>query len=232
MRKTLGGIALLLLATAPAAEAQVGHTPEQSPFRDLTTKQQLSLVTGYYAGSKGSAGVGPGGGPAVGMRYEVRIGGPAQFTVRVLHAFSERTVVNPFRSGDERVLGTRSWPVGIADVGITINLTGQKSYKNIVPVLHGGIGVATDYGRGGDPAGFGIGTPFAFSFGAGVRYISSGRLQLRVDFSDYLFTLSYPDSYFQEADDGGDPVLGSNRGKSEWRHNAAITVGGSLAFFR
>lgn len=220
--------ALLLLPRM--VEAQVGYPPQQSPFRDLVYRQEITGYAGYFLGARGVAGVAPGSGPAVGARYEVRIGGPAQFTARLAHVWSERTVIDLTRP-DTSVLRRRDepWPLLIGDVGLTVNLTGQKSIRSLVPVLNAGVGVASDLGRQADPGGgFKFGTPFAFSFGAGVRWVPGGALQARLDFTDYLYQLSYPDVYFT----GSAPILGTSAPRSEWKHSLLFSFGVSYLFFR
>jgi hypothetical protein len=227
----LAAAALALAAWAAPAAAQVGHPPAQSPYRDIGFKQEITAFTGWYAGGEGSAGVGPTGGPMLGVRYELRIGGPAQLVGRVAGVFSERTVLDPARPEDTRDLGTRSWPIYLADVGLSLNLTGQKSWHGLVPTVHGGLGVASDFGTSGDPGGYEFGTPFAFNLGAGVRWIRGGRLQLRADVTDYLYQLEYPDTYFVPPGNVP-PVLTGRGSRGEYTHNLALTVGASYLFFR
>ncbi|MGI9075760.1 MAG: hypothetical protein ACR2G6_00350, partial [Gemmatimonadaceae bacterium] len=172
------------------------------------------------------------GGPLLGARYEMRIGGPAKFTARLARVWSERTVIDPAKPDSTRTLGKRDWPIYLGDVGISINLTGQKSYWQLVPVLNGGIGVATDFGKGGDPGGYAFGTPFAFNFGAGVRWVGGNRLQLRLDIADYLYQLSYPDSYFVPPVGQTGAVLARSASKNEYTHNAVLTLGASYLFSR
>ena len=196
----LARAAALAIALSPgAAGAQVGYPPTRSPYRDLVFRQELTAFTGYMSGEKGRAGIAPSGGPVAGVRYEIRIGGPAQFTVRLMQAWSERTVIDPSQPVATRSLGTRAWPLYQGDVGITVNLTGQKSWRRLVPVVSGGIGLASDGNKGGDPAGFNIGTPFAFSFGGGIRWVPGGSFQLRADVSDFLYSVDDPDAYFGSA---------------------------------
>ncbi|MBC7791552.1 MAG: hypothetical protein H7Z74_16515 [Anaerolineae bacterium] len=225
--------AVMLFHGATPANAQVGHLPGQSPFRDLAYKQELSLLTGFHAGSEGRAGIAPAGGPLLGVRYEIRIGGPATFTARLGRVWSERTVIDPTKPDSTRSLGKRDWPIYLSDVGISINLTGQKSFWQLVPVLNGGIGVATDFSKGGDPGGYSFGTPFAFNFGGGVRWVGSNRLQLRLDIADYLYQLEYPDSYFvPPVGQTEGAVLAQSASKNEYTHNAVITLGVSYLFSR
>src|SRR4051812_23806271 len=85
--------ALATALLASSASAQVGHTPEHSPYRDLEHRQELTLLSGYYNPSKDPAGVAPQSGPLLGLRYDVRIGGPAYLTTRVARVFSQRTIL-------------------------------------------------------------------------------------------------------------------------------------------
>lgn len=227
---TCGALSLFALAASLPAQ-DVGHPPDASPFRDLAYRQELALFGGYYSGSDGKAGVAPSGAPAIGLRYEIRIGGPAQFVARVTHARTERRILDPALAESVRDLGTRSWPITIADAGININLTGQKSWRRLVPYLGGGVGVASDFSKGGDPGGFKFGTPFAFVIGTGVRRETDGPLQLRVDLADYIYQLDYPSSY-TTAPSGSTPILPAGSSTNQWTHNLMLSVGLSYRYSR
>lgn len=231
MRLIVIVFAAALLAARALGAQDVGHPPEASPFRDLPYRQELTLFGGYYNGSEGKAGVAPAGGPAIGMRYEIRIGGPAQFSARLTRAMTDRTLLDPELAANVRNLGTRAWPITLADVGITINLTGQKSWHRLVPSLGGGVGIASDFGKSGDPGGFDFGTPFAFTFGGGVRLERDGPLQLRIDVADYLYQLDYPAAY-TTAPAGSTPILSAGSSTSEWTHNLLLSVGLSYRYSR
>lgn len=224
--------AAALPGAAGAVGAQVGYPPARSPYRDLVFHQELTAFTGYLGSSKGRAGIAPTGGPVAGIRYEIRIGGPAAFSVRLMRAWTERTVLDPEKPQATRDLGTRAWPIYEGDVGLTINLTGQKSWHQLVPVINGGIGLATDANKGGDPAGFSIGTPFALSFGGGVRWVPGGSFQLRADFVNFLYHVDYPNVYFGSASSTVTPILPASSGQGEWLNNRVLTIGASYLFFR
>ena len=226
--KVLAGLLAAGLFAAPL-RAQVGYPPSASPFRDLLYTQDLTLFSGYYAAGSDPVGVGPQSAPMVGLRYEVRIGGPAQFFARAAHVFSERTILNPTLPPGEREIATTSVPLYVMDLGISFNLTGQKSYRGFVPVVTFGGGVASDFRSERDVGDFRFGTPFALSLGGGVRYVRDGPLQLRLDLVDYLYQIRYPSSYFI-ATGGAEPVRRGSQ--SVWTHNKAITVGASYQFFR
>jgi len=226
----------LAAAAAAAADAstaraqEVGYPPERSPFRDLEYRQELTAFTGYFAAGKDPVGVAPRGGPMLGARYEVRVGGPAQFTARGGVVWSKRTVIDPRLAPGSRELGTPEQGLYVADVGLSLNLTGQKSYHRVVPLIHGGIGVVSDF-RGRDRGGFQFGTSFAFSYGAGVRLVGAGPFQLRADVSDMLYQIEYPDTYFTPFNSQA-PVITTGRSKGAWTHNAALTIGASILLFR
>jgi hypothetical protein len=238
MSRSLGTavLAAATLAAAPAG-AQVGYEPPASPFRDLEYKQEVTAFAGYFRAAEDVAGVAPRGGPAVGVRYELRLGGPVQLMVRAMRASSERQLVDASAPAESRVLGVRSQGLYVADLGLTLNLTGQKSWRGLVPVVNGGLGFASDFQGDADPqtdttrTGYKFGTPFAFSFGTGVRWTPGGRFQLRADVTDYLYQVKYPDTFFV-APTGGTALLGPDVKQNQWKNNLAFTLGASVLLFR
>ncbi|HEX5580987.1 MAG TPA: hypothetical protein VFX39_05365 [Gemmatimonadaceae bacterium] len=221
----------LATGAAPARAQDVGHTPENSPYRDIPWRHQLTAFTGYYAASKDPAGVAPRSGPLGGVRYDVRVGGPAQFYARLTGVSSERMVLDPRAPVGERELGTKSLGLFLADVGLALNLTGQKSWNSLVPVLSGGVGVVTDFDNE-DIGSYKLGTPFALSLGTGVRWVPGGRFQLRVDITDHLFQIRYPSTYFQSSATPPTPLLEQTQKDNVWKHNAALTIGASYLLGR
>jgi Outer membrane protein beta-barrel domain len=212
--------------------AQVGHGPQQSPYIDLDYRQEASLFGGYYNAGTDHVGVAPQSGPMIGLRYDLRLGGPASLTSKLAYVSSKRTVIDPRRPADQRVVQSdASWPIYMADVGISINLTGQRSYRRIVPFVNAGVGVATDFKGGADVGAWRFGTPFAFSFGGGIKWVPAGNLQFRADVTDQLYQIKYPDSYYITASDGTS-VLDLSDSKSDWTNNIGLSLGVSYLFFR
>ena len=236
-RARLAGAALALLpalaaGTAGAAGAQdVGHTPEQSPYRDVVFRQELTVFGGSYSAGTDPEGVAPRSGPMGGVHYELRIGGPANFYSRVGLVRTDRLVIDPASAPELRDQGDRGVNLLLADVGLVLNLTGQKSWRGLVPHLNGGVGIASDL-AGADDGGFRLGTPFAIALGAGVKWVSQGNLQLRVDVRDHLYQIRYPESYYVAPAAGVDPVRAPGEAENVWKHNVALTVGASYLFFR
>ena len=225
------GIAFALGMLAGSAGAQVGHPPDRSPYIDLEFKQEATLFSGYYNAAKDPAGVLPRGGPMVGARYDLRLGGPAYLTVKAAGVLSDRTVLDPSAASAERDLGSRSSPVFLADLGLTVNLTGQKSYRRLVPVVAGAIGIASDF-RSADVGQVEFGTPFALSYGAGIKWVPGGRTQWRLDVTNYVHKIKYPDSYFIVSASDGTRILRETTPQSFWKGNLAVTIGASYLFFR
>jgi hypothetical protein len=212
--------------------AQVGHVPQRSPYVDLEYRQEVSLFGGYYNAGTDQVGVAPGSGPMFGARYDLRLGGPASLTSRLMYVSSQRTVIDPRRPANTRVVqADAAWPIYLADVGISLNLTGQRSYRRIVPFVTGGLGIATDFKGGADVGAWRFGTPFALSVGGGVKWVPAGNLQVRADVSDQLYQIKYPNSYFVTASDGTS-VLTLRDGKSDWTSNIGLSIGISYLFFR
>jgi opacity protein-like surface antigen len=223
-------LASAILVVAARAGAQVGYPPERSPFEDLTYRHSLTTMGGYFFAATDAAGVAPQSGPFAGVQYDIFLAGPASFTARVGTALTERTVLDPARPASRRVLGTERRPLTLADVGFSFALTGSKSYRGLVPLVHGGVGLVSNL-KGADPGGLSLGTRFAFAYGAGLRFVPNGRWAMRADLGYHSFQLRYPDRYLQPALDSTS-VLPSTHTKSNWLNNKAVTLGVTYQLYR
>lgn len=228
MKAFLFGV-VALLAALPAA-AQVGHDPEHSPYRDLEHKQEITWLVGYLRARHDPAGVEPRSAAMTGVRYEINLVGPLAFSADLVRGSSERTKLDPAKPLASRVVGTETTPVYAADLALALDLTGRKSWNHLVPQLRGGLGVVSSRAKD-DSSGFSFGTPFAFNFGGGLKFVPGGRLQLRADVTDRVFKLSYPDSYYRKASDNTS-VLADPTPRSFYTHHTALTVGVSYLFGR
>jgi hypothetical protein len=222
--------AAALLCVASAVGAQVGHLPDKSPYRDLETRHEFTLFGGHYNAGEDPIKVGPQNGPMWGFRYQVHVGGPAFLMARYAHVNSSRNAIEPGKLPPARDLGKHNVNLNLYDVSLAVNLTGEKTYHRIVPVLNVGGGIA-DCGCKvtGDPYSFG--TPFAFSFGGGLRYAPGGRFQITADWNDYLYQLKYPTDYYVNPT-GGTAAASADQARTFWKNNRSLTIGGSLLFFR
>jgi len=232
MRGVVAALGGGLVATAVPASAQVGYRPAGSPYTDLEYRQEWTLYAGQYSAGKDPAGVAPQAGPLVGLRYDLRLGGPAYLTAKFASVLSQRTVLDPKQPPATRNVGSQSWPIYLADIGISLNLTGFKAWHHLVPVLNGGLGIAGDFKGSRDVGQYQFGTPFALSLGAGVKWVpTSSRWQLRADVDDHFYQIRYPNTYYQ-SEGGAAAILPPSQAKNFWKSNPSLTVGVSYLFFR
>ena len=228
VKALLVGAAALLVATS--AQAQVGHVPARSPYVDLEYKQELTLLGGYLQVRHDPAGILPKSRGMFGVRYEATLTGPLAISGDLITGFGDRNVVDPTKPAATRNVGTQSNPVVEADIAAAMNLTGTRSWHKLVPQVRAGIGLIRSAARD-DSSGYAFGTPFAFVFGGGVKYVPGGRFQLRADITDRVFKQNYPDTYYRPASDLT-AVLPTSTARSFYTHHAAFTVGVSYLFSR
>jgi len=221
--------ALALLVASPLL-AQVGHEPESSPYRDLQYRQELTPYGGYARARVDPAGVLPQSASIAGLRYELYLAGPVSLTSDLSAMFSDRTVIDPTKPVVSRFVGTETAPVYALDLGFALGLTGRKSWHRLAPQVRAGVGVITSKAAD-DTTGLKFGTPFAFSFGAGVKFIPGGRLQLRADVGERLFKQKYPDAYYRPTSDNTAVLTDANK-RSYWTNHGLLTIGVSYLFDR
>lgn len=227
-----GGVAAVVwgaFQVAPAA-AQVGHDPTSSPFRDVTTRQELTLIGGRFGGNPGEAGVGAQPGTIFGLRLGTRLSGPLDLTVTFAGVNSTRYIVNPDSPVTTRTTGPVNYDMLIADLGFTFNLTGRKTYRGFSPYL--GLAVGMEFPMDGttDPGGYEASTNFTFVPSFGMRFAVSRSLALQFEARDYFIRYEYPLRYFQPATPVT-PVLDPNRyDEKDMTSNWALTLGLSYRF--
>lgn len=235
MKKLVCGFAFLFAPVVAHGQAtgapQVGYPTNRSPFADLQYRQELTIFGGQFKAGTEPAAVAPRSGPMVGARYEITVGGPAQLYARASRVFSERLALDPTKPAATRSLGISRVPLYLADVGVSMNLTGQRSFHGIVPSLAVGAGVASTLNSKVENDPYKFGTTFAFSFGGGLRILPTERIQIRVDGGTHMYQIRYPTEYSAPASDNSS-VIPSTQSKSFWKSNPSITAGLSYLFFR
>ncbi|MFL5619438.1 MAG: hypothetical protein ACJ79A_13705 [Gemmatimonadaceae bacterium] len=226
--KAFSYAALALFVASPLL-AQVGHDPASSPYRDLEYRQELTPYGGYARAKVDPAGITPQSAAIAGLRYELYLGGPVSLTSDFSTMFSDRTVLDPTKPRAQRVLGTETAPVYALDLGMALGMTGRKSWHSLVPQVRAGLGVVTSKAAD-DTTGYKFGTPFAITFGAGLKFVTGGRLQLRADVGERLFKQKYPEAYYRTASDNTAVLTDTPR--SFWTNHGLFTVGVSFLFDR
>ena len=221
----------LLLAAAPLA-AQVGFPPDKSPYEDLRGRQALTVGIGSIAPERDPAGVGLGRGAMLTGRYELQLAAPLWLLTRVGLAPSlERTVKDPLLTGAARIVGTDTRPFFLWDAGFGLNLTGNKSWHRVVPQLHGGLGVVSDFSTAFDVGGYRFGTKFSLNYGLGLRINTRSRHEIHVDLTRAFWKYKYPDAYGGNGSSADSSILGA-RPLTGWSGNTILQVGVSRFFFR
>jgi hypothetical protein len=222
--------AALLIAAVPAS-AQVGHDPAKSPYEDLEYSQEFTLYGGYLRTRHDPAGILPRSRSMFGAKYEATLTGPFAISADFISGFGDRQVVDPVKPAATRYnAGTQSNAVIAADIDAALNLTGTRSWHKLVPQIRLGVGLVRSAAKD-DSSGYTFGTPFAFNFGAGVKYVPGGRFQLRADVTDRVFKQGYPDAYFRLASDNT-AVVPVTTSRSFYTHHTALTIGVSYLFAR
>ncbi len=216
-----------LLIAAPLY-AQVGVPPEQSPFRDIENRMEVSFLSGFLHAGKEPVGVAPKSGPYFGARWEMGFGSLVSLTGRAALVASGRTLIDPSLPAGSRVLGEANHMLFLVDAGLGFSLTGGKSFHNLVPGISLGIGLASDL-QTPDATGYALGTRFLFSLGGGVKWLVAPNWQVRADVVDNLFAIHYPSNYMEPASDGTRAREGDEKIHT---HNVALTLGLSYRFFR
>jgi hypothetical protein len=186
------------LAAAPAAAAQVGHPPDQSPDHDIPKGHSVTAVVGRLAGSGGRLGIGPQDGTVFGLRYDVRTGGTVQFGLTLAQGTLHPFLVDPFVQVVRRKTGPVDQQVRFADVSIQLNLTGGKMWHRLAPYTGVTAGVAFSDRIPADTSGFHFGNKFYFAPQAGTRLFLSDRLHVRADVRAVFWKLNYPFVFTQE----------------------------------
>jgi hypothetical protein len=227
--KALLFCAAALLGAIPAS-AQVGHDPAKSPYVDLEYSQEFTLLGGYLRTRHDPAGILPTSRSMFGARYEITLTGPFALSADVITGSGDRHVVDPTKPASTRNVGTQSNSVFAADFAAAMNLTGTRSWHALVPQVRAGVGLVRSAAKD-DSSGYSFGTPFAFTYGGGVKYVPGGRFQLRADITDRVFKQSYSDAYYRIATDNT-AVLPTTTARSFYTHHTALTIGVSYLFAR
>ena len=224
-RRTMIALAPLSMLWSSALFAQVGTTPEQSPFRDVEKRQDLTFLFGPSIGGKDNAGAAPRGGAAMGVRYDVKLGSsPIAFTSSILRQAASRDVLQPGLPLSNRVGATVSQPLYMVDLGMTLLLTGNKSWRSLVPSLTLGVGLVTDNKAVTDSSRFRFGNRPAPSLGLGLKYAPlRSRWTVRADLTNRFYSVPYPQG-FRDTTPNVPRVVGANVNNS-WTRNTMLTLG-------
>ncbi len=225
-------LALLLGAPGALAAQQVGTAPERSPFQDILTHETFTLFAGRFAGNANAAGTGARPGLILGGRFNVSVSSALDISATFGEVFTNRLRIDA--GGDTaRVMGNLNVRLIAADLGLQLNLTGDKSWHRLAPYAYIGLGVTTPTAKVVDPGGFELGTDFTVVPAIGTRLFVSRSLSLHVEARDYYYRYTFPLFYFDRpyaAHANASPVLSNSVGDREWYSNFTLWFGVSYGF--
>jgi hypothetical protein len=233
MSKGYVALVLIGLALPAAAAGQVGHDPAHSPFHPITLRSGITLVGGYLAGSSGTVGVGPADGYLAGLRYDMRLTGPTDLTLGLTWNRLQRMVPHPSAAPDAQLTGPVRQSTVIVEGGISILLTGDKTWKGIAPYLGATLGLGFGSNVAADSSGFRFKTKFLSGPHIGLRFYPSNTVFLRVEGRLLFWQLKYPSTFFDtptgvpDATPLLDPTVNST---SEWTAHPSLQIGLGFAF--
>lgn len=227
------GIVLTLGPTGRQAVGQVGHDPNNSPYRDLVMGSGPVVFAGYLGGDRGRAGVGPSNAMTFGARYELPTGRSLVLQVSAAYLQGDRFIVNPAvnATDPERRTGPADTDLLHAEVAMQLRLTGVKTWHGLAPYLGFGVGMAFDAASPGDTtnSGYEFRSKLTFSAGTGLRVQTSRRIKLHADVRMLFWRLRYPVSFHSSAPDGS-RVVPLEENLTDWTIHPWISLGAGWTF--
>ncbi len=196
-RTRLTGVAFLLLAPT-LASAQVGSQPDKSPYREISRSTFISASYAEVDGNGGDFGVGPHDGTLYGLTLNLRANRFIGLGIGLSAGDFQRRIIDPFVELENRDQGIVGQTLTLAEVQVTFNLTGGKTWHRLAPYLslNGGLAFANE--TAADTSGYSFDTRFFLAPGAGIRVALGQRLHLKAEVKALSWKLSYPDSYRNE----------------------------------
>ncbi|MBI4419196.1 MAG: hypothetical protein HY560_00060 [Gemmatimonadetes bacterium] len=214
-----------------SAGAQVGHAPERSPYRDLRAKQAASAIAGYVWGSGGVAKVGPTNGRLFGVRYDRQVGTAADILIGLSYGRFQRYRVDPAQPVATRTSGPEDEDIAMMEAGVSLVLTGRKSWHGLVPYVGTGVGVAFDVQLAEDISTYSFGTKGLLIPHLGVKWFPVQALAVKLEGRSYFWRLSYPTQFFLPPT-GLDvpPVLTAEDPTAEWTMHPTLILAVGYTF--
>ncbi len=233
--RTLSRFILLSIAVAVIAGPRVANAQKiSSPYRFVEYSQDLGPFIGWLATSRGGADVGPKSGLVYGLQYTVAVSGPLSIGVVGMLFPGERDVIDPSRDGEgATVVGSEEIDIFTIGGRLQLNLTGSRTWHNLMPFLFLGGGLAIELTA--DPGctidsprpdcqvlrreRFDFGNSFLGQAGVGTAWYTGGRLGARITLHDNIWRLETPEGFFDPGDDL-DPVPPED----DWTNNFQLTI--------
>jgi hypothetical protein len=103
---------------------QVGHPPDQSPYRDILLSNQPVFFFGRLSADRGRVGAGFSNARTFGARYEIPAGRALIFQFTVAYLDGDRFIINPQADSMSPQRRTGPFPAGmlLTDAGLQLRL--------------------------------------------------------------------------------------------------------------
>lgn len=221
------------------------HTTAQSipsPYRFVEESQGLYAFGASILTNRGLLDLGPGPGIGLGAGYEVRIGGPFNFTARATYFPTERRIYDDESTlADSTALredpmvglvqiGTGDMTMVLLDASLRFDATGPRTWNRIQPFVVLGIGgafvVSSDNSAeeilpSDRELRFRFRNGVTGHIGVGFELHLSDRFTVRADARDLLWNLDYPRGFLE---------TGRLVGQDEWVQTGHLALGLSFRF--
>jgi hypothetical protein len=195
----LRAIFVATLSLAPlAAEAQVGHDPRSSPYRDLRHSSLLVPQAILFQGGGGSLGIVPNSGMLFGARAVIGGRGPLSLGGEFSTGTLERLIVDADDSVATRVKGPVDQRVTMVGLTLQLNLTGGKTWHGLAPYIGGSSGIAFAGDVPADTSGWDYNRKIYIAPMVGVRLFVTRDIFIRAEARSLFAKVRYPESYREE----------------------------------
>jgi hypothetical protein len=222
MRRLFIAACFLLIswtATALSAEAQVGHDPRTTPYRDIRSSTFLVFSGGEFFGDGGTIGVAPHEGHVFGLRLSFLANKTIQLNAGGFYGLLQRKIYDPTQPAGDRLIGDADNDVLWIEGSIHFNMTGNKSWHRLAPFAGAATGLAFAENLADDPAGFEMGTKFFLAPLIGTRIFLTDRIALQAEGRFNFWQIKYTASFAQEQVERG-----------EWSLSPWVNLGLAWAF--
>lgn len=231
MKRFLTALAATVVLAAPVTAQQVvGTLPTESKITDMYDGQRFGTFFGWMTTGLDPVGVRAQSSPIVGVRYDVLMGSPAYFTLRMYGMSSSHEVVDPTRPAANRLHGTATNRVIGGDASIEVSLTGDRAWHGIQPLTRLGLGVISGVANHFDATGYAPGASIVYLIGSGVRWTLRPNMDVRADLNWMVHQMRYPEA-FRFGTSGDTAVIRSGT-LTPLVTNRAVTVAFTWGIFR
>ena len=225
-------LSILVFVVVSSSTAAAQTIPSSYTF--IEHSREWTVFAGKSDINPGQLGLGPRNASVFGGRYAAAFGGAMGLDISATVFSSRRDILDVSKPVDDRIIGRSEMAVGLLDLRLRLNLTGQRAWCGLQPFISFGGGVAAGVST---PRAveistelvadqwYSFSTRFAATFGGGANYHVSDKISLRVDGVMNLWKIVTPVGWLTvDANPEGETPEG------EWVSAKSIMLGASWRF--